>query len=303
MLLFKLIVFFVILFAIGADENKNDETSGEIEPSENTNENNEVSAAWKNKTPKSKGPSYKMKPMTASSTSKKPKSKGPTQIKQITQKKLKDKLKKKPFLKKMLNSFLNKAKKFKNSETFKKLKKVLVNAVKELIIGVIDSYLDVDEVFEKIDSALKNNEEKPEIYWKCAIENLSSKTLAPLGTTPFSGDIATELRKIPSNKTGIFVWEGDSESYGAAGVVHYRFGEKILNIVASYPNDLESDNAWANVHISDNKEDYESLCDGTNGAQDPTEAGEWGEVEGVKFLLSNEEDGEFRVIVNDLSEE
>ena len=44
-------------------------------------------------------------------------------------------------------------------------------------------------------------------YWKCAIENRSSKPLIALGTTSESGSLATVLPDIPPGSTGAFVWK------------------------------------------------------------------------------------------------
>uniref|UniRef100_UPI001EF16139 HALT-1 n=1 Tax=Hydra vulgaris TaxID=6087 RepID=UPI001EF16139 len=160
-------------------------------------------------------------------------------------------------------------------------------------LGVI-AKVGVDAALQQIDDVWKG---KTVRYWKCAVENRSSKTLYALGTTQESGSMTTVFADIPPKSTGVFVWEKSrGAAKGAVGVVHYKYGNKVLNIMASIPYDWNLYKAWANVHLSDHKESFSDLYKGKNGAKYPTRAGNWGEVDGTKFFLTEKSHAEFKVI-------
>ncbi|XP_065684300.1 hydra actinoporin-like toxin 4 [Hydra vulgaris] len=299
MLLFKLIVCFFFIFAIGANENKKDETSGENEPSENADVNSEASVVKEAfKKPASRKVNVKppaAKPPAASKITKPqvPPQKKPPAPKQTTTKK--------PLLANIegkIKGAANETTKYLTNlakEMGKEAESALKEKAKEALTGLLDK-ADINGAFNAIASIWKNNENKPARYWKCAVENLSEETLVALGTTPYSGNVKTVLSDIPPQSTGVFVWESDSALTGAAGVVHYQLGDKILNIMASDPYDWTLYGAWANVRVSDNKETFDNLYSGKNGAQYPTKAGNWGIADGVKFFLTNNKEAEFQVI-------
>ena len=133
-------------------------------------------------------------------------------------------------------------------------------------------------------------------YWKCAIENRSSKTLIALGTTPESGSLATVLPDIPPGGTGAFAWEKSrGAATGAIGVIHYKYGNQILNLMASIPYDWNLYYAWSNARVSSRRESFYNLYNGKGGCAYPTKAGNWGEVDGVKFFLTNKSHAELKV--------
>nr|A0A8B7DY61.2 RecName: Full=Hydra actinoporin-like toxin 6; Short=HALT-6; AltName: Full=Alpha-pore-forming toxin; Short=alpha-PFT; AltName: Full=DELTA-hydritoxin-Hma1f; Short=DELTA-HYTX-Hma1f; Flags: Precursor [Hydra vulgaris] len=160
-------------------------------------------------------------------------------------------------------------------------------------LGVI-AKVSVDAALQQIDDVWKENTVR---YWKCAVENRSTKTLYALGTTQESGSMSTIFADIPPQSTGVFVWEKSrGAATGAAGVVHYEYDNKILSIMASIPYDWNLYSAWANVHLSDHKKGFSDLYNGKNGARYPTRAGNWGNVDGTKFFLTDKSHAEFKVI-------
>nr|XP_002166279.1 DELTA-actitoxin-Aeq1a [Hydra vulgaris]XP_047144118.1 DELTA-actitoxin-Aeq1a [Hydra vulgaris] len=133
--------------------------------------------------------------------------------------------------------------------------------------------------------------------WKCTVENKSNKTLYADGSTPVSGSMATVLTDIAPGGTGVFLWEqSKGAARGAVGVVYYRYEDKILSLMASIPYDWHLYNAWANARVSNKKESFSNLYNGYDGAQQPTIAGNWGEVDGTKFFLTDKSHAEFNVI-------
>ena len=132
-------------------------------------------------------------------------------------------------------------------------------------------------------------------YWKCAIENKSSKTLYALRTTQESGRLATVLPDIPPGSTGAFVWEKSrGAATGAIGVVHYKYGDQILNLMASIPYDWNLYSAWSNARVSSSREGFHNLYNGSGVCAYPTKAGNWGEVDGLKFFLTDKSHAELK---------
>ena len=106
----------------------------------------------------------------------------------------------------------------------------------------------VEEALKQIDDAWSGNSVR---YWKCAIVNKSSQTLYALGNTRQDGYLATSLPDIPPWGTGAFVWEKTKgTATGADGVVHYQYGDKILNLMVSIPYNFKLYNAYCNVRLS-----------------------------------------------------
>nr|A0A8B6XWY5.1 RecName: Full=Hydra actinoporin-like toxin 5; Short=HALT-5; AltName: Full=Alpha-pore-forming toxin; Short=alpha-PFT; AltName: Full=DELTA-hydritoxin-Hma1e; Short=DELTA-HYTX-Hma1e; Flags: Precursor [Hydra vulgaris] len=133
--------------------------------------------------------------------------------------------------------------------------------------------------------------------WKCAVENKSTKTLYALGTTPVSGHLATVLPDIPPQSTGMFVWsKSRGAARGAIGVVHYQYGNKVLNIMASIPYDWNLYGAWANARVTYQREPFSNLYYGRKGTKYPTRDGNWGKVDGTKFFLTEKSHAKFKVI-------
>ena len=133
-------------------------------------------------------------------------------------------------------------------------------------------------------------------YWKCAIENRSSQTLYALGSTSDQGYLATPLYNIPPGSTGSFVWDKAANSAtGASGVVHYQYGNKVLNLMAYIPYDWNLHHAWCNARVSYSKESFYNLYQGKGGCVYPTRAGSWGQVDGAVFYLTDRSQAEFKV--------
>ena len=154
----------------------------------------------------------------------------------------------------------------------------------------------VDEALKQIDNAWSGNSVR---YWKCAIENRSSQTLYALGITREIGNLATPLPDIPPGSTGAFVWDKSRGSAtGAAGVVHYQYGDKILNLMASIPYDWNLYSAYCSVRVSYRKESFYNLYNGQAGCAYSTKAGNWGEVDGVTFFLTDKSRAEFKIYFN-----
>nr|XP_047138312.1 DELTA-actitoxin-Aas1a-like [Hydra vulgaris] len=168
-----------------------------------------------------------------------------------------------------------------------------VGAVNPVLIGVLVK-VGVDVALQQIDEVWKGDAVRD---WKCAVENRSNKTLIALGTTQESGSMSTTFADIPPENTGVFVWEKSrGAATGAAGVVHYKYGNKILNLMASIPYDWNLYSSWANARLSNKKESFYDLYNGKNGAKSPTKGGNWGEVDGAKFFLTDKSHAEFKVI-------
>nr|P0DQV7.1 RecName: Full=Hydra actinoporin-like toxin 7; Short=HALT-7; AltName: Full=Alpha-pore-forming toxin; Short=alpha-PFT; AltName: Full=DELTA-hydritoxin-Hma1g; Short=DELTA-HYTX-Hma1g; Flags: Precursor [Hydra vulgaris] len=166
-------------------------------------------------------------------------------------------------------------------------------AVNPELVGVLVK-VGVDAALQQIDEVWKGSTVRD---WKCAVENKSNKTLYAMGTTPESGSMTTILDDIPPENTGIFVWEKSrGAATGAAGVVHYKYGNKVLNLMASIPYDWNLYSAWANARLSDDKVSFSDLYYGQNGAKSATKGGNWGEVDGTKFFLTSKSHAEFKVI-------
>ncbi|XP_002153905.3 hydra actinoporin-like toxin 2 [Hydra vulgaris] len=161
------------------------------------------------------------------------------------------------------------------------------------ILGVL-AKVGVEAALQQIDNIWKGDVVR---YWKCAVENRSDKTLYAYGTTTESGSMGTVFADIPPGSTGIFVWEKSrGAATGASGVVHYRYGDKILNLMASIPYDWNLYQSWANARVSNEKESFYNLYNGLNGAKPATRGGNWGDVDGAKFFLTEKSHAEFKVI-------
>ena len=154
----------------------------------------------------------------------------------------------------------------------------------------------LEEALKQIDNSWNGSSV---IYWKCALENKSSKTLYALGTTRQFGNLATPLPDILPGSTGAFVWEkSQGSATGASGVVHYQYGDKILNLMASIPYDWNSYSAYCNVRVSNSKESFYNLEQGQGGCAYPAKAGYWAEFDGASFFLTKYSPVEFKVYFN-----
>jgi len=134
---------------------------------------------------------------------------------------------------------------------------------------------------------------------KFAIENHSGKTLEARGSYSNSGSLSTEMPDIPDGMTGLLVWEKPRGSAtGAIGILYYELGDKIVSLMASVPYDFNLYSSWANIRISDREESYYNLYKGKGGCAYPTKAGRWGNVNGIKFWLTNQGKASFKIIVS-----
>jgi len=134
---------------------------------------------------------------------------------------------------------------------------------------------------------------------KWAIENHSGKTLVARGSYSQSGSLSTEMPNIPDNRTGLLVWEKPRGSAtGAIGILYYNLGNKIVSLFAHVPYDYIWYKNWANVRVSDREESYKNLYHGKSGCPMPIRAGRWGDVNGIRFWLTDKGKASMKVIIS-----
>ena len=139
-------------------------------------------------------------------------------------------------------------------------------------------------------------------YWVCVLENRTPYNLISSDFTEKWGRLQMPISEIihPS-ETREFVWlKTEGTPTGASGVLHFQVANtnRILNVMASIPFDWNIYSAWCNVCITESRETFDDLYNGTQGCVKPVVAGKMSSVDGCSFYMNNKSQATFLVTYN-----